>query len=155
VERIARHLRPGTLAQLGLLEVLRDTIKKFAAQTGVAIRLVGVELTMRLAPGTELALLRIVQESLENVRQHARARHVTVTLRERPTAVELCIKDDGIGFDATPRRGRSRSEGGLGLLGMLERASYVGASFEVTSRRRAGTQITMRIPVGPEAAVKE
>ena len=80
VERISRDLRPSVLAELGLSLVLRDASTKFAARTGVSVKLAGAQLTARLPAATELALYRIFQEALKNVEQHAHAEHVTVRL---------------------------------------------------------------------------
>jgi two-component system, NarL family, sensor kinase len=146
VERISRNLRPGLLEQLGLVEVLRDTTKDFAVQTGVPTKLNCAELATRLPADTELALYRILQEAFKNVEKHAHARHVSVSLKQDASSVMLAIKDDGIGSDLhRSAAGRKRSRG-LGLLGMRERATYVGGTFEITSSRRGGTEIKVCVP---------
>jgi two-component system, NarL family, sensor kinase len=144
VERISRDLRPSLLEHLGLVEVLRNTAKDFTAQAGVAVRLDLAKLVVRLPADTELALYRIIQEALKNVEKHASARHVTVTLKQRGTSVQLMISDDGIGFDARPSRNKT---GGLGLLGMRERATYLGGILEINTLRHAGTSIRVQIPL--------
>jgi PAS domain S-box-containing protein len=149
VERIARNLRPGVLDQLGLAAVLRDTSREFADRTSVTVKLALVKLTVRLPGETELTLYRILQEALRNVEQHARAGHVTVRLTKRDGFVQLAIHDDGVGFDSGHRATRGKAVAGLGLLGMRERASYVGGTLEVNSTRRSGTDIQVRIPVAP------
>lgn len=151
VERISQNLRPGMLAELGLVEALRDTIRHFGDQAGVSVRLACSGLTARLPADTELALYRILQEAFQNVAKHARARHVTVSLKRQTSQVELVIKDDGIGFNARPPAGARKRTSGLGLLGMRERAAYSGGSFEISSARRAGTTITVCIPMRPKA----
>ncbi len=149
VERISRNLRPSVLDELGLVAVLRDTSTEFAERTGVSVKLACVQLTARLPADTELALYRILQEALKNVEKHARARHVTVRLRQQGDFVQLTIKDDGIGFDPDHRPARRKGKSGLGLLSMRERAIYVGGAFKVKSVRRAGTEIEVRIPLPP------
>jgi signal transduction histidine kinase len=151
VERISRNLRPGMLEQLGFVEVLRETTRDFAAQAGVSTRVHCGELRERLPANTELVLYRILQEAFKNVEKHARASHVIVRLKQQASAVLLVIKDDGIGFNLSPRPA-SRKRPGLGLLSMRERASYVGAVFEIVSRRHAGTEIRVRIPVAAALA---
>ena len=146
VERISHNLRPSVLDQLGLVAALRATSKEFAERTGVLVKLACVELTARLPTDTELTLYRILQEALRNVEKHARARHVTVSLRQR-TFVQLVIKDDGIGFDPEHHPARRKRKGGLGLLSMRERASYVSGAFKIKSARGAGTAIEVRIPL--------
>ena len=147
VERISHDLRPAILEHLGLAAVLRDASDQFAKRTGVSIKLACVHLTVRLAPNIELTLYRILQEALKNVEQHARARHVNVLLTKSGGGVQLVILDDGVGFHAgRPPAGRP-ARGGLGLLGMRERAAYVGGELQVTSTRRTGTEIKIRIPL--------
>jgi PAS domain S-box-containing protein len=144
VERISRNLRPGVLDELGLVAVLRTAAAEFAERTRVSLKLAYVALPARLSAGIELSLYRIFQEALRNVERHARARHVTVRLRQQGAFVRLVIKDDGVGFDA-------KGTTGLGMLGMHERARYVDGVLTVTSKRSGGTEVDVRIPV-PAAA---
>ena len=155
VERISRSLRPSALEHLGLAAVLRDTSKEFAARTGLAVRLDCGQLTALLPPDTDLAFYRILQEALKNVEKHARARHVTVDLRQRGDFVELAINDDGVGFNAFQHATRRKGQAVLGLLGMHERAAYVGGVLTVRSGRRAGTEILMRVPLPAGPATTE
>ncbi len=149
VERISRNLRPSILDQLGLAAVLRATTTEFALRTGVDVRLTGGPVTALLPADTELALYRILQEALKNIERHARARHVTVALTQPGDCVQLVINDDGIGFDAEHHAARRMGRGVLGLVGMRERAAYVGGTFTVRSGPRAGTEIEVRIPLPP------
>ena len=149
VERISRHLRPSVLEQLGLVAALRATSAEFAKRTGIAVKLTGGELPAPLPADAELALYRILQEALKNMEQHARARHVTVALTQEGGFVQLAIKDDGIGFDLAHHSAVRKGNGGLGLLGIRERASYVGGILTIKSARGAGTEIKVRIPVAP------
>ena len=149
VERISRNLRPSVLDQLGLVAGLNDTSTEFANRTGVSVKLVCVKLTARLPADTELALYRILQETLKNVEKHARAHHVTVHLTKPGNIVQLTIHDDGMGFDPEHQPVRKRGEGGFGLLGMRERAAYVGGVLRIKSVLRAGTEIEIRIPLPP------
>ena len=148
VERISRNLRPSVLDELGLVAVLRDTSTEFADRTGVAIKLACVPLTGRLPADTELALYRILQEALKNMQQHARARHATVRLTKPGDSVRLAIHDDGIGFNPDHRPGRRTGKGGLGLLAMHERATYVGGALQVKSAPGKGTTIQAQITLG-------
>jgi PAS domain S-box-containing protein len=151
VERISRDLRPSVLDQLGLVAVMRATSNEFAARTGVVVALADNQFSERLPADAELALYRIFQEALKNVEQHARARKVTVELKRQGGFVLLRIKDDGISFD--PEHHPARQKGGLGLLSMRERATYVGATLAVKSVRGAGTEIQVRVPFTPASNV--
>lgn len=152
VERISRSLRPSALEHLGLAAVLRDTSTEFAARTGLAVKLDCGQFTARLPADTELALYRILQEALKNVERHADARHVTVRLRQQGAFVELAVNDDGIGFNTSQHAAKRKGKGVIGLLGMHERAAYVGGVLTVKSGRRAGTEIMMRLPLATDPA---
>ena len=93
---------------------------------------------VRLDPDVHVAFYRIAQESLGNVAQHANARSLAVRLVAGPP-VELCIADDGAGFDPDQVPG-----GHLGLRIMSERAQAVGAVFSVNSAPGQGTSIRVR-----------
>ena len=154
VERISRDLRPGVLDQLGLVAVIRATNAEFSVRTGVAVSLACVPAIVGLPAGSELALFRILQEALRNVERHARARHVTVCLRQLGDFMHMVINDDGIGFDPNRHRAAGKRKGGLGLLGMRERANFVGGLLTVKSTRSGGTEIAVRIPLVPGAREK-
>lgn len=147
VERISRNLRSSILDQLGLEAVVHSTCTEFAARTRVAVTQTGSPITAALPADTELALYRILQEALKNVEQHARARRVTVTLRQAGAFVHLIVNDDGVGFDAIHHAARRKGKGVLGLLSMRERAGYVGGTLTVKSGTRAGTEIEAHIPL--------
>ena len=147
VDRISRTLRPSVLDQLGLGALISATSTAFADRTGVAVKVACALLTSRLPPEIELALYRILQEALKNVEQHARARHVIVELTKQEHSVHLLIKDDGIGFDLERVPAGRKKSGDLGLLGMRERATYVGGTLDIKSVRREGTEIGVRIPL--------
>jgi two-component system NarL family sensor kinase len=146
LERISHNLRPSVLTVLGLVPVLRDTTAEFAERTGVSLRLSCLELTTRLPADAELTLYRILQEALTNVERHARARHVTVWLRQKGAFVQLMIRDDGIGFDLDHQAARRNGTAGLGMLSMRERAAYLGGALNVKSAPGKGTTIRAQIP---------
>jgi PAS domain S-box-containing protein len=147
VERISRNLRPSVLDELGLVAVLHETSTEFADRAGVSIKLACVQLAVRLPADTELTFYRILQEALKNVEKHAGASHVTVQLTKQGDIVQLTINDDGIGFDPDHHPARRKRNGGLGLLGMRERATYVGGALNVKSAPGQGTTITAQIPL--------
>lgn len=88
-------------------------------------------------------LLRIVQESLANVREHSGAGEVRIAISCTPTRVEAVIEDDGSGFDAAEALTRAARGGRLGLLGIVERVRLLGGSCDVASRPGAGCRIAL------------
>jgi len=151
VQRISHNLWPSVLDQLGLAAALRVATTEFADRTGVAVKLDCAPLTARLPADAELTLYRILQDALKNVGKYARARHVTVCLTQPGAFVQLAINDDGVGFDPDHHPAGRKKKGGLGLLSMRERATYVGGTLKIKSVRRAGTEIEVRIPLPPSA----
>jgi signal transduction histidine kinase len=139
-------LRPPVLDNRGLAEALDEHVQRFEQEHRVAVD-VDLEFEGRLPPELETILYRIVQESLNNVAKHARAKQVTVTVdRVEDGTVRLRIGDDGVGFDASDA-GRLLREGHFGLAGMRERASLVGGAVEVHSQPGQGTTVEARLPV--------
>jgi signal transduction histidine kinase len=128
----------GSVAQ-----TLRRTLDRFTEDTGLAV---AAELAdIDCDQPTRIALLRCTQESLANVRKHARASTVGVVLARQPYGVELEITDDGAGFEVE----RSR---GFGLDGMRKRLAELGGELSVTSSLGDGTRVLAMIPMESEAA---
>jgi signal transduction histidine kinase len=104
--------------------------------------------TSFLTEEENLNLYRIIQESLMNIRKHAQATEVTVLLRnangDEAEGLYIFISDDGKGFDVS-ESDRSRGTDGkhLGLVGMKERADFIGAKLEIDSHPNEGTQISI------------
>jgi signal transduction histidine kinase len=102
---------------------------------------------LRLAPETDLQLLRIVQEAVSNIRKHSQARRATVSLKYlEETVIQLSIHDDGIGFD--PSVIGEKGQPHFGLVTMRERAEAIGGVFEIQSAPLSGTTIsvTLKLP---------
>jgi signal transduction histidine kinase len=125
-------------------EVLHEYIERWKEQTGIDIELV-VDGDMVLPPGAELQLIRIIQESLTNVRKHSKAKSARVEVRRSDDHLHLLIIDDGIGF-ARDTRGRSVFPR-FGLTTMKERAESIGASFSIDSSPSAGTRVRVEMPL--------
>jgi two-component system NarL family sensor kinase len=127
-----------------LAEALAGLARSFTSDTGVpaTVHAVGVS---ALPLRTESELFRIAQEALTNVRKHAHARGVEITLRQRAGALRLAVQDDGRGFSV---KGHP-SGAGQGLIGMRERAKLLGGRLEVRSAPGKGTRVTARVPVEP------
>jgi two-component system sensor histidine kinase DegS len=150
VRTFITQLRPPLLDELGLDGSIMDAVESMAALTGATV---ATELRAPgelLNPGQQTAVLRIVQEALQNVRKHAgSARTVVSTRFDKPNWI-LEVSDDGRGFD--PNTVAARGRRNFGLQFMRERAELIGAQFEVRSRPGAGTVVWLSIPVGEESA---
>ena len=136
-------LRPPALEELGLLPAVELLLRRGGeGAPEVALLVQGEE--RRLAPQSELALFRIIQEAWSNIRRHARAAHLDVAFRYTPDGLLVTIADDGVGF--TPPHDRDAPDGHWGVRGMRERAELTGGQLTVASAPGQGTTLTVRIP---------
>jgi two-component system sensor histidine kinase DegS len=128
IRRFCRALRPSVLDDLGLVPALEWLLADLAQRSGIRTTLEEQGNRRRLNPEQELVIFRVAQEALHNIEHHARASQVLVHLAYDPGPLCIEVVDDGCGFD--PAHVRQNS---LGLAGMQERASLIGAAFEVLS----------------------
>jgi len=147
VRRLSLALRPGYLEDLGLIPALEALVNDVSAGAGIPISLRVNGTTRRLSSSVDLALYRIVQESLANTARHARAHHAWVGLRFARGEVRLTVRDDGAGFVLPREAGDLTQAGHFGLVGMRERAQFIGGSLEVQSAPGKGTQLILRLPL--------
>ena len=147
------ELRPAALVEASMTDLLRQLGQAAGGREGIPVT-VTVEEPRELPSDVQIALYRIAQEALNNVVKHAQASQVDVCLRCVPfpspaqpgRALELCIGDDGLGFDpgaVSPER--------LGLGIMHERAAAIGARLEIDSQVGRGTRLTVVWPADPVA----
>lgn len=150
--RISRNLRPSELDDLGLAPAIRSLCREVASRTGLRITPALDQVPAHCGKEIELALYRIVQEALNNIEKHARARNVVLRVRCEGRVLRTSIRDDGAGFDLHALPLRKAGPGGMGLIDMKERATYVGGSCAVTSAPGQGTEIhvTLPLPAEPE-----
>jgi signal transduction histidine kinase len=141
VQTLAFELRPSTLDEFGLVEALRLLVARHGERARVRASFTATPTDARAPVEIETACFRIVQEALSNVARHARARHVEVTLTAQDIALEVTVRDDGVGFNVERRRT------GLGLVGMGERAESAGGRLDIESAPGAGTTVRARFPL--------
>jgi signal transduction histidine kinase len=140
---LSHELRPTLLDNLGLVPALQMLAERVAKRSGLGVAVSG-KLHARLPPAVETALYRIVQEALNNAVKHAHAKSVTIDLQQAPGKVACVVRDDGMGF----AKHRSRSDEGLGLIGIRERLNALGGLLRVDSNPRRGTTLRVDIPLG-------
>lgn len=143
--RIILGLRPPILDAQGLLPALNWDANTFQQQCRIACSVQICGEPIRLSPEVEIAVYRIVQESMNNISAHAQAQSVQINIHFSPTEFLITVKDDGVGFDYV--RVQANPSGQMGLIGMSERAQSIGAQLHVESVPGHGTRITLRIPL--------
>ena len=143
---VAFHLMPPRLAEIGLAAAIRNLASTFPrpVPVGVDPDLIRPRL---LEPHVELEAYRIVQEALANAHRHAGATHIQVAVGRDERSMLVVVEDDGIGF--RPARAGER---GLGLAGMADRASAIGARLSVDTAPGRGTRVRLSIPLPPSTS---
>jgi PAS domain S-box-containing protein len=137
------ELRPTSLDREGLAAALRLLLEETVQPLGVTWE-VASRVTAEPPQSARTILYRIAQEALANVRKHARAKHVGVTIDEQRGGYLVRIEDDGRGTSVEP--GGSARPGHLGLAAMRERAEVAGGWFRFGSEPGAGTRVEFFIP---------
>ncbi len=140
VRNMSLLLRPSMLDDLGLVAALEWQAREVSKRTGMLVGLVEENVSDSLPEEHKTCVYRIVQEALNNCSKHAYAKHVQVTIRQKPGRLSLTIQDDGKGFDP----GRAR---GLGLVGMTERVSQLNGNLKVDSVAGRGTSLHVDLPL--------
>ncbi|HXG58458.1 MAG TPA: GAF domain-containing sensor histidine kinase [Thermoanaerobaculia bacterium] len=125
-------------------DVLRDYIERWREQTGISTH-VTIDSGFAVRPEAELQLIRIVQESLANVRKHAKASSVVFDLRKSGARLVATVADDGVGFDPSARTRGDFPR--FGLSTMRERAESIGGVLTIDSAPGRGTTIRVEIPL--------
>jgi signal transduction histidine kinase len=153
VERLRQlmfELRPPALDREGLVAAVRMYLERTREETGLNYALEN-QLLAEPPEDARLSLYRIVQEAVTNVRKHAEATCVTVSLDEREGGTSVRVTDDGIGFIMT---GDSSPPGHLGLSAMREQAERAGGRCTVRSEPGMGTSVEAWIPVRVEEVAR-
>jgi signal transduction histidine kinase len=138
-------LRPPELERVGLSAVLRASLERLSAESGIEVELHD-ELEAPPPSDGGIVIYRITQEALANVRKHARATRAVVTLVQQDGGCLVQIRDDGRGFDPAESAGEGSKH--FGLTVMRERAETVGGWIRVESLLGEGTVVEAWVP-GP------
>lgn len=144
VRELLMHFRTRADAE-DIEPALRTTLRKFQLQTGLDT---SVEMTghgVALPADVQIQVLHIVQEALSNVRKHAGATTVQLSVQQAP-AWTFAVSDDGAGFETTAAVGEDH----VGLRIMSERAARIGADLQVLSRPGLGTTVQLTLPSGEQ-----
>ena len=146
LRRVVVGLRPPALDELGLTNAIRKNLDDLEAD-GIAGKYEQTGEPCRLPSSVEIAVYRVVQESLMNIRKHAKATEVALNVEFNPREMVLEICDNGKGFDLAQTLDSAISVGHLGLLGMRQRAEMLGGNMNINTGEGTGTRISFNFPV--------
>ena len=144
VRRIARGLRPPELEDAGVGMALRAHARNLQEASGLKVEMDLEPVDHLLAPDAKLVLYRIVQEALSNVLRHSGATRSRVRVWREDDHVLALVEDEGTGFQP---RSMPTGGGGLGLIGMQERAVMIGGQVRIESSAGEGTRVNVTLPV--------
>jgi len=140
-------LRPMMLDDLGLNPTLKRYVQDFEAKSGLACNLVITGKEQRLPPHTEVTVFRVIQSLLNNVREHANATHLEISLDLAPDGMKARVEDDGSGFDVSEVMAAARQRKTIGLITIIEQVEMLGGEIHFDSSLGRGTKVDLNLPI--------
>lgn len=147
LRKVIYNLRPMSLDDLGLIDTVEKLLEDFEASTGIltSFKVIGEPVEMKGL--IQIALYRIIQESLTNVRKHSGASRVIVKIEFLDDHVSLLVFDNGKGFDVEKVLKWGDEEKGFGMINMRERVELLRGYMEAKSDKGKGSSIFLKIPL--------
>ncbi len=149
VRDLALGLRPSMLDDLGLRAALEWHVRDISRRSGVEVELTIDGDVDRLPERYQTCVYRVVQEALTNSGRHSQARTMGVSLSAGHRSLDICVMDDGVGFEPRERRD------GLGLRGIEERVREIGGTLTIDSAPGRGAILVLNVPMPVAAAETE
>jgi|KBSMisStandDraft_5_1062788.scaffolds.fasta_scaffold335548_1 signal transduction histidine kinase len=140
--RIIEELHPSLLDHLGLAAAVQWYVDEVCGAAKLESR-VTVSQLERLTPDLEIALYRIVQESVTNAVRHSKATRIELTVERTPKGVKLSVFDNGVGIDDLDNARKSSH----GLVGMTHRMRAIRGTLDISSRKGEGTRVEAFLPL--------
>ncbi|MFQ5874734.1 MAG: sensor histidine kinase, partial [Dehalococcoidia bacterium] len=136
-------LHPPELEKVGLVKALARYVGVFERDTAIPCLVEENGPVPRLSAPVELAVFRVVQEALSNIRKHSKATEAQVDIGLHKESFRAVVRDNGIGFEVDDSQ--RIDNGHLGLAGMRERARILGGTLDIHSALGAGTQVILQV----------
>ena len=141
VRRSVAALRPSPLDDVPLEQAIRNLANE-AQSAGLNCAFTQTGTRRPLSPDLEIVVYRIAQESLTNIRKHAKAHHAEIQLNYETESVHIYVRDDGVG--------RQNSQDGIGLSGLRERVQAIGGKIWTENHREGGFVVEATLPSGAQ-----
>jgi PAS domain S-box-containing protein len=142
VHNISRQIHPTILDDLGLVRAIESECAAFMRREYIEIDFSKEDVPAAIGNDIGLCLYRVLQESLNNIMTHSRAKSCKIYLKGDKDTICLTVTDDGVGFDPA----EVRQKQGLGLSSMRERVQLVHGDLSIKSQTGKGTVINVRVP---------
>jgi PAS domain S-box-containing protein len=147
VRDISHNLRPHHIDELGLIKSIESMIRRLSETSDLSITTNIEQFDEHFSPDSEINLYRIVQETLNNILRHSNATAVEISLHNSSNHLELCISDNGKGFNTDTEVNDNDHHKSFGLMVMNERARMIGADLHISSKPGEGTTISVSLPL--------
>ncbi len=153
VRKTIYDLRPMSLDDLGLIPTLERYIYDFNEKNWINMELNIIGKPYELEPAIEVAIFRIIQESLNNIVKHSKASNAMISIEFLADKINLVISDNGIGFDIEKLNDNDRVNEGFGLISIRERTELLQGEFDIKSTSNSGTRLIVSIPLIEEEKI--
>ncbi len=144
MRKIIFNLRPMVLDDLGLIPAIKKYTEQYQKEYNIYVNITIFGQERRLDSSLEVALFRIIQESLTNIKKHAEAKQAVIKIEFLENKIIVSVKDDGKGFDLKSHVEKQNS--GFGLLGMKERLQLLKGTLKIKTAPGKGTEIILSVP---------
>jgi signal transduction histidine kinase len=146
LRELAHSLEPASLLRRPLPRVIESEAAALGERTGISVETKIVGDFGAMTASQKIALIRVVQEALTNIREHSNAANVSISIVAARGRVDAQIEDDGDGFDVSRTLPDAAQRGRLGLVGSSERVRLLGGTFDIRSRAGGPTRVSLSLP---------
>lgn len=151
VRGIIFDLRPMSLDDLGLNQTIQAIAKSIIEEAGMEVKLRLKSVNTEIEPIIQVAAYRIIQEILNNIKKHSKAKHVEIKLDYGTKYLNVILSDDGIGFDVEETLKTVKTKGtSYGLISMFDRVNQLQGEIRIDSSKGVGTIYNIKLPISRE-----
>jgi len=145
VRKIIFDLRPMSLDDLGLVPALKRYVKQYIKDYGIFVEITIMGKEYDLSSSLIIAIFRVIQESMTNVRKYAEATEVVIKIEYLPNKINVVVRDNGKGFQVE-KVTKEKNNKAFGIVGMRERIQLLRGKFEIKSVLGQGTEVILSVP---------
>lgn len=147
VRGIIYDLRPLSLEERSINEAIKEMIHNISIENNIIINSFIEEAVLKIDNIIQISIYRIIQEILNNIKKHSKAKVVDIKLNYLEGYILIFIQDDGIGFDVKNTISKNKENNNYGLIGIFERVKLLGGRLEIKSSEGLGTTYKIKLPI--------
>ena len=147
IRELAHNLKPLNIEELGLETIVKSMCNNVAREAGYKYQLQFPETPVSISKELEVCIFRVIQESLNNIIRHSKAKSFNINLLLDDSTLVLFISDDGIGFKPKKLLNDKYISDGLGVMNMQETVEKLNGTFQIDSSTNSGTVIIVAFPI--------